>query len=141
MQEMGTGIEELGQQLQQFAQEFKGNDDQTMKVIEEIAGTLEKMGKDVLQTQQENDKIREEKEKNEKENKLKNDSYNSGYKDAESLLAEEAGEGEEVVALGEEDDAGLGLPEDILAGIESLSDDELELLLASNPELAELLQQ
>jgi hypothetical protein len=32
-----------------------------------------------------------------------------------------------------------GLPEEILAGIEGLSDDELALLLQRNPELIELM--
>lgn len=140
MEELGAGLQEASQQLQQLADESKGNDDQTMKIIEDIAGALEKVGADVLQTQQENDKIRQEKEKNEKENKLKNDSYNSGYKDAEALLAEEAGEGKAVANLGEEEDAGLGLPEDLLAGIENMSDDELALLIEQNPEILELLQ-
>ena len=33
-----------------------------------------------------------------------------------------------------------GLPSDLLAGIEDMSDDELALLLESNPELADLIQ-
>ena len=34
---------------------------------------------------------------------------------------------------------GLGLPDDILQGLETLSDDELAVLIESNPELADLL--
>lgn len=142
MQELGSSLQQMGQELQQIAQESKSNDDQTMKVIEELAGAVEKIGGDILQTQKENDKIRSEKEAEEKNNALRNESYNSGYGDAERLLRDSADEDAEGMTedLGEEDDMGLGLPDDILEGMHNMSDDELALLIQSNPELAELLE-
>jgi hypothetical protein len=140
MEELGTGLQEIGQQLQQVVQETKSNDDETMQVIDELAGAIEKIGGDILQTQQENDKIRQEKEAEEQQNNLRSESYNSGYKDAEQLLNETQGETSITEGLGEESDANLGLPPDLLDGIEDMSDDELAVLLESNPELAELLE-
>lgn len=146
-EELGGGLQELGQQMQQVVKETQSNDEQTMEVIEQLADAIEKVGGDILQVQTDNDTMKQTQAEDEKTNKLKSDSYNSGYGDAERMLASDSMEGEGVLEgegefenLGEEAQLGLEIPEDILAGIEALSADELALLLESNPELADLLE-
>ena len=139
--EMQQVVQQLGQQLQQITQESKGNDEQTFSVIEEIMGAIEKINQQIVQVQEENARMEEKKRKEEELNKVKTDSYNSGYLDAEKHLSSETMEEDEgmLVGLGE-GQIGGELPEDILQGLEELSDDELALLLQSNPELADLLE-
>lgn len=138
MAQLGQGVQQVAQQLEQVVKETQSNDEQTMGVVEELVSAIEKINTEILQVQDDNGKMVAEQQEQEKQTKLKNDSYNSGYSDAERLLSSE--DSADVTAdLGEDDDMGLGLPEDILAGLEELSDDELAVLLASNPEIADLL--
>jgi hypothetical protein len=156
--------EQLGQQLEQVAQESQKNDEDTIGVIEQLTGEVEGVNKKILQLQKEHDKLEEERRKSEETSKIQTDSYNEGYTDAESLLNSEEGSnpmmGETPMemgalssennpigeGLGEEEltdlgEGGLGeMPEDMLEGLEELSDEELKLLLEQNPELAELLK-
>lgn len=138
-------IEQLGQQLQQLAQESKQNDEQTIGAVEQITGAIEDINKQIIQLKQEHDKILKERSEEEKLNKIKSDSYNSGYGDAEkmyqsdqSMMSEDGGQ----TMIGLDDQSGLngGLPEDVLTGLENLSDDELALLIEKNPELLEMIQ-
>lgn len=139
--EMQQMVQQLGQGLQQIIQESKANDAQTMEVIEQITGAIEKINQQIVQMQQMDAKMEEDKRMQEEKTKLQSDSYNQGYLDAEKLLASETMEGDGILeGLGEDDNLGLGLPDDILSSIEELSDDELALLLKSNPELADLLE-
>ena len=133
MQQLQQMIEQMGQQMQEFVQQDQKDDQQTMSAIEQIVAGLESVNKEILQLQDKHDKIEEEKKTIEKEEKIKNDSYNTGYTDAEKMYQDP----EEDIA--EEEDMSGGLPEEILAGIEGLSDDELALLLQRNPELIELM--
>ena len=131
-------IQEITQQIQVLTQETKGNDEQTMGVIEELMGAIEKINQEIVQVQEKYARMEEEKAKEEEINKIKTESYNAGYIDAEKLLSSDS-EGDDITDdLGE--DVGGELPEDILQGLEELSDDELELLLMKNPELADLLE-
>ena len=82
--------------------------------------------------------MEEEKAREEQVNKIKTESQNAGYNDAEKLLSSDFKNDDTTDNLGE--DVGGELPEDILQGLEQMSDDELELLLMKNPELADLLQ-
>lgn len=146
-EELGGGLQEVGQQVQQVIKETQSNDNQTMEVIEQLADAIEKVGGDILQVQTDNDTMKQTQAQDEQTNKLKSDSYNSGYGDAERILASDSMEGEgalggegEFEDLGEEAQLGLEIPDDILAGLEALSADELALLLESNPEIADLLE-
>lgn len=133
IQQLGQMVEELQQQLQQIIQESKGNDDETMKVVEDLVTAIEKINKQILQLEEENARIKEEKQQEEKINQVKNKSYNEGYADAESMYQEEEsmmnGEGVEDTEL----------PEEILVGLEDMSDEELALIAEKNPQLIELL--
>lgn len=145
-EELGGGLQQLGQEVQQIVQETQANDKQTMEVIEDMAEAIEHLGGEILQIQSDSDTIKKTQEEEAKINQIKSDSYNSGYGDAERLLASESMEDEG--ALGGEspleglgdNSLGLDIPEDILRGLEALSDDELKLLLKTNPELADLLE-
>lgn len=145
-EELGGGLKELGQQVQQIVKETQANDSQTMEVIEQLAEAIEHVGGEILQVKTDNDTMRKTQEEEEKLTQLKSDSYNAGYGDAEKLLASDTMEDESVLEsdgslddLGEQKHMGLEIPDDILAGIEQLSDDELAVLLQSNPELADLI--
>ena len=126
-------IQELGMQLQQLAQESSQNDEQTMAVIEEITSAIEKLNQQILQLKGEHDKMKEEQEEEEKINKIKTDSYNSGYTDAEKVYKSE-------FELGDGLDEQEGLPEEILAGLEGLSDEELASIMENNPNLLEMIK-
>ena len=155
LEEMQAALEEIQGGLEQITQESTANDEQTMEVVEELMGAVEQINQEIVQLQHDNDKIKEEESRQEELDQIRNDSYNSGYKDAEGLRVDdgpespeeggmELGDGLEdesvMEGVGEESDAGLALPDDLLAGIEDMTDDELEVLLASNPELADLIQ-
>lgn len=133
MQQLQQMIEQMGQQMQQFMQQDQKDDEQTMSAIEQLVSGLEKVNQEILQLQGKHDKIEQEKKMMEKEEKIKTDSYNTGYTDAEKLYQNP----EEDIA--EEEDVDDGLPDEILSGIEGLSDDELALLVQKNPELIELM--
>lgn len=155
IQELQQQLEETMQALQQITEESTSNDEQTMEVVEELMGAVEEINKEIVQLKHDNDTIKSEEARQEELDQIRNDSYNSGFRDAEGLstnmepsmgedaLEEGLGEGMpdgELGDLGEDPDMNLGLPDDLLAGIEDMTDDELELLLQSNPELADLLQ-
>lgn len=139
--EMEQAVQQLGEMLNQVVEETKANDEQSMDVIEEIAGAIEKINAQLGQVKQEGAKLKQEQQMKDAETKLKNDSYNSGYTDAERLLASQSMEGDGITdSLGEESDMGLPLPDDILESLETMTDDEIAVLMASNPELADLLR-
>lgn len=140
--QLEEALQQLMQQFEQLAQETQQNDEQSMSVIEDIAGAIEKINQQLGQVKQESDKLKQEQQMKDAENKLKTDSYNSGYTDAEKILStpnsmEGEGIGDE---LGMDSDMGLGLPDDIMQSLETMTDDELAVLLASNPELADLIK-
>lgn len=138
--EMQQAVEQLGQGLQQLVQESQANDAQTMEVIEQVTGAIEKINQQIVQMQQANATLEQEKRMEEEKTKIQKDSYNAGYADAEKFMASPTMEEESILeGLGEEEQLGIPLPDDILSGIEGLSDDELAILLQQNPELAEIL--
>ena len=146
LEEMAAQLEQVVQGLQQITQESTANDEQTMDIVEELTAAVEEINKKIVQIEQDNATIEEETRRQEELDQIRDDSYNSGFKDAEGLAPEEdleLGEGlpeGDMENLGEEEDLGMKLPPDLLAGIEDMTDDELAVLLESNPELADLLQ-
>ena len=136
LEQLQQAVEQLAQQLQQVAQQSEQADVEIMKTVQEITTAIEKINEQIIQLQSKHDKIENERMKEERENKIKDDAYNRGYTDAEKIMS---GENE---PLGMDELQGMQegqLPEEILRGIEDMSDDELALLLQTNPELTDLI--
>lgn len=140
LQQIEQTIQQLGEQLQSITQESQHNDEQTFGVLDEITATIEHVNKQILQLQGEHDKIEKDRAEEEKQDQIKKESYNKGYTDAETLYSD----GEKGDAKNLEEQQGLdgvgALPEDILNGIENMSDDELEVLMMQNPEVMDLVK-
>lgn len=166
MQEMGQAVqqslEEMQGQLQQTMEQLTAqleeikatsdeNDNQAFSVIEEMTSAIEHINQQILQLQKKHDIIEKEKKEVEKENQIRKDSYNQGYTDAEKsqlpTSSSQARKEEEQFIYDEEmnssDEMPTGIdevPDDVLSGLEDLSDDELALLLEQNPQLLDLIQ-
>lgn len=135
--EMQKAMEEIAQQVQQIGQQSEQNDEQEMDLIQELMSAVEQLNSQIIQLQKKHDKIEDEKKQNEKETKLRDESYNQGFGDAEKMYTSE-----EEVETNPDEIRGVAegeIPEEILSGIESLSDDELLELLQSNPELQNMI--
>lgn len=132
--QLNQAVETLSQQLQQIVQETRQMDEQTLAVVEDLIGAIEDIKKQILQVEESNARMEEERRKVEELNRIREESYNSGYQDAENLLSSQTGNVSEPVP----DD--MGLPDDILDGLEDLNDEELSVLLQSNPELLKLFE-
>jgi len=147
IQQLVETSEQITQALEQITQESTQNDDQTFDVIDELTSALEEVNKKIVQLEEDNDTMKREKAEEEKITQIQDNSYNEGYQDAEKLGDSQTtstpkqktepsiGEG-----MGEGIEGMDSLPEDILEGLEDLSDEELETLMALNPELEELLR-
>lgn len=131
IQQLMQQVEQLNQMLQQVAQESSKNDEQTFGVIEDITSAIESIKQQILQVQNDNDKMVEDSRKKEEISKIKETSYNEGYKDAESQKADMSFEGIEATE---------GLSDDMLQGLEDMSDEELQALLSSNPSMAQFIR-
>ena len=130
---------QLQQMVQQIAEESTANDESHTQVIEQLTAAVEQLNKKILQVEEHGAKMEEDKKKAEEREQLRSEGYNQGFTDAEKLVVPE--EGELTEGLG--DNTSLeeqGLPDDILEGLESLSDDELALLIQQNPEVADLIR-
>lgn len=146
MAEMQEGLQQALQQIttqfQEFSKQSEANDSEIFDIVEDLTTALEKVNKDILQLQQEHDIIEKDKQELEKENKIRKESYNSGFKDAESAYtAQEQMEDIPPMPVDEEITSLDSIPDEMLQGIEEMTDEELELLIAENPELAELINQ
>jgi hypothetical protein len=139
-------IQELAQALEQNAQQ----DEQTMATLEQVVQAVEQMKQQyeqqIGQLQQGYDKMVTD----EKDVANHKKSYNEGYGDAEGIMAQESPvptvPNENVEEVPEEmmpEDDGempVDMDEELLAGIENLSDEELAVLLEKHPDLMEILQ-
>ena len=129
IQELQQGMEEIGQQLQQVAEEGGAADEEQFKLIEELMSAVEQLNEQILQLSEEYDNMVNEGKEKEAMAKQQEEFYNKGYLDAEKLYSggmdEEEGQG--------------GMPDELLAGIEDMSDEELGALLDSNPGLADMI--
>jgi len=144
LNQLQQAVQMLTQQLQQFAQQDQQDDQQTMSVIEDITKAIENLNKQIIQMQQEYDKVVAEKKKQEEMDKIKSDSYNSGYGDAEKLYQMDeqnaANAMQNPMGEGVNEQEGIGqMPDEMLQALENLSDDELALLMQQNPNLTELI--
>lgn len=143
MQQMTQAIQQVGEQLQQVATDSAKNDEEIFNMIEGITASIEKLNEKTLQLNEKHDTIVKEKKELERIDKIKSDAYNSGYFDAEKLLTANTDEDTEEFALeGEENilEDNATLPDDLLQGIEELSDDQLKVLLERNPKLVDLIK-
>lgn len=148
--ELQQAVEQLGQALEQTAQELQQsieqvhqessqNDEQIFGLIEELTSAVEHINKQILRLNEEHDKIESERAEKDKEDGIKREAYNQGYTDAESLYTEEDTTEEPMDEMQRLENIG-GLPDDILEGLEALSDDELAVILENNPEIANLIR-
>lgn len=211
MQESATAMEEqigeltemmqgLEEQLEEVRAQSDENDDTQFDVIEQLTKGLESIGSQIGQLKQSHAKLEAEKKKEDETNKIREESYNSGYSDAEQNFSMpdeddldplgagvlEEGDPLESGLFGQgwtdedldatddalagtsgvmpgfasdtdelgydeaedpeqfQDDLGEGevdgLPEEVLEGLEELTDEELALLLEQYPQLADLLR-
>lgn len=138
MDQITQAVQKLGQDLQGLSQESKTNDDKTFGVIEEITSTIEQLNKQILQLSDKHDKMENDRKEQDKIDQIKKESYNTGYKDAESAYSSDNAPLAETNSF--EGTEGGKLPDELLNGIESMSDDELELLMSQNPELSDLIR-
>ena len=136
MVQLQQAVQQMGQQMQQFVQQNEQTDNEQINLIQELMTAVEGLNKQIIQLQDKHDKIEGERIQMENENKLRDESYNKGFVDAEKMYSEsEPMSIEEMEGVADEQ-----LPEEILSGIENMSDEELSLLMMENPELQELLR-
>lgn len=131
--QLQQGLEQISQQLQDFMKKDEQEDNSTLGTLEDMTSAIEDIKKQIIQLQGKHDKLEEEKMEEEKTRKIQDDAYNKGYGDAEKIHKQEPKDLKDEEGTEE-------LPEEILSGIENLSDDELALLIQSNPELEDLLK-
>lgn len=133
--EMSQMIEELNQAIVQVSEESNENDEQIFQVVEEIMKTIEELDAKILQLQEEYDIMLSEQEEEAKLKQMEDDFYNKGYLDAESL------HNTSQTSMGEfSSDVQGELPEELLASLEGMSDEELALLLEEEPDLIDLIE-
>lgn len=149
IEQLAQGLQQTQEQFGQMIQELQQQDQQTISALESITSAIEQLNQQILQQQETNAKMEAEKQQLQRDSELQNKAYNSGYKDAETQL----GIGEGAVNQGamaeddplaqpiaEEEGTDMALPDDLLQGLEALSDNELALLMQSNPEIADLIR-
>lgn len=138
-------VTELQQQLEQFMAQDQQDDQGTMSALEQITSSIEDLSQKVLQMEEHGAKMEEARKKEEERTKIKETSYNEGYRDAETINQPEqpVSQDSEFTSegLGEDPEMSdsLPMPDDIISGMDEMTDEELELLLETNPELSELL--
>ena len=146
IQMLGEQVQQLTQMLEQVKHESDTNDVQVFDVIEEVTGAIEHVNQQILQLQAQHDKIEAERAEQDKIDQIKKEVYNKGYSDAEGLYQSEenlyrederVGEGLDEMTMLDDPDA---LPDEILEGLEDMSDDELALILQQYPELIDLIK-
>lgn len=134
IQELAQGLEQTTQMIEQVAQEGEQVDNEQFSLIEELMGAVEKLNDQILQLSGEYDKMVEEGKEEERIKQIQDDFYNKGYTDAENILMQEQSPIEDDVEnIGE-------LPDELLYGLESMSDEELALLVEKYPNLLEMIQ-
>ena len=149
IEQLTQGLQQTQEQFGQMIKELQQQDQATMSALDNITSAIEQLNQQILQQQEANAKIEAENQQRQRDSELQTKSYNSGFTDAESQLG--IGEGavnQGVMAendplanpIDETDGADMALPNDLLQGLEALSDDELALLMQTNPEIADLIR-
>lgn len=123
--QLQQGLQQMQQQFQQLVKENSANDQQTMQMVEQVAKTIESLKKQILQLQGSHDTMVKDKQEQDKTTQMKDQSYNSGYKDAESIFTKQ----------NQGSNSPNGLPDDMLNGLQDMTDEELQTLLDAHPEM------
>lgn len=130
-------------QLQEELQEMTGRYEESMGLIEQSVQQVEQLKNVVVEMKQEHDKIKAEREEEEKADQQ----YNAGFYDAEKIYGSFDDYGDSIYEGASEFDQDLGsigedmpIPEDVLEELENLSDEELAALLQQYPELKEYIE-
>lgn len=132
IQELGQIIQQLGQGLEQLAQESHTNDEETFKIIEEVTVTIEGIKDQILQLSEQYDIMVEEENEKERLKQIEDKAYDKGYSDALQVLESEEEEiGSDILPS--------ELPDELLSGLEGLTDEELEQIISENPEIEDKL--
>lgn len=134
IEELGQAVQQTNQMIEQVAQEGQSVDEEQFGLIEELMGAVERLNNQILQLSEEYGKMKEEEVEKEKTKKLQDDFYNTGYLDAEKLYTQ----------MNEPIDADVEepgqIPDEILLGLENMSDDELTLLMEKYPNILEMIE-
>lgn len=134
--------QEMTQTLQQVVQEMKKNDSQTMEVIQNITNSIEKINGKIVQLQQYVEEKEQATAQEQERSEFYDIAYNEGFRDAQAeqntLDGDPLGDGLSDDELFSDGEADMALPDEMLEGIESLSEDELALLQAMDKSVGEL---
>ncbi len=139
-------LEELNNKLEQIIQESRENDKEIFDVIEDITDAIEKLNEKILQLEKKYDIMVKEKEESDRMQKIKTEAYNKGFKDSEEMYEDKIGESidsslkSDIMGVGDLSGLDEQLPDEILEGLESMSDEELALLLQQNPDLINMIK-
>lgn len=123
-----TTIDQVNNQMQQLLEENTARDQETMGVVQELVTAIESINSQILQLKQTHASLVEKNNQEQQINQARDQAYNEGYGDAEKMMSQTPTDPLET------------LPPEMMQGLETLTDDELALLLESNPELAELIR-
>lgn len=138
IEELGKIIEELNQGLQQITQDSTANDEEIYGVIEELTKAVEDVNGKILQLQDEYDTMVKEEEEQKKQKQIEDKFYNKGFTDSEKLY--KSSQDEMLPQQEENEDFSTSMPDDILQGIEGMSDEELQMLMQEQPNLMDLIK-
>ena len=134
IQELGHGLQELSQGLEQVAAENQKVDNEQFSLIEEVMTAVEKLNNQILQLTDKHDKMVEEGKEKERLKQIQDEFYNKGYADAEKIYTQTNQEIDtDVEEFGE-------LPDEMLIGLENMSDDELAVLVEKYPNILDMIQ-
>ena len=134
IQELGQGLQELSQGLEQVAAENQKVDNEQFSLIEEVMTAVEKLNNQILQLTDKHDKMVEEGKEKERLKQIQDEFYNKGYADAEKIYTQANQEIDtDVEEFGE-------LPDEMLIGLENMSDDELAVLVEKYPNILDMIQ-
>lgn len=134
IQELGQGLQELSQGLEQVAAENQKVDNEQFSLIEEVMTAVEKLNNQILQLTDKHDKMVEEGKEKERLKQIQDEFYNKGYTDAEKIYTQTNQEIDtDVEEFGE-------LPDEMLIGLENMSDDELAVLVEKYPNILDMIQ-
>lgn len=126
MQGNQQGLDQLAQQMEQQAQENQARDEQTMQMVQQLVQSLESINSQILQLKDSHVNMVEKSKQEQIIQSTQETSYNQGYTDAEKAYSSQMS------------GSPAELPDEVLQGINTLSDDELELLMTQNPDLMTL---
>jgi hypothetical protein len=150
LKRMADKQDAVTQQLDQITQEVQQvqqNDQSVLQTIDGLTTAVEKLKQEILQLGAKHDKLEKDKVNQENLNKQFADGYNKGYDDS-SKLASPMDASSQKDPMMQNAQSGLDdmqgtdakLPNDILEGLQGMSDQELQLLIQQHPEFSSLIK-